>query len=75
MLTARFAKSCLKNERTKNMFSRNTKRYPMTLSKTKKYKEAKQNTNRLQKSAIMCMERLMNKQQQKKQKTKTICAK
>ena len=46
MLTARFAKSCLKNERTKNIFTRNTKKHTMTLRKTKKYKETKRTTNR-----------------------------
>ena len=41
MLTTRFAKTCLKNSKTKIMFPRKTKVHPMRLRYTKKYQEKK----------------------------------
>ena len=64
MLSLRFANKCLKNEKTKQMFSRNTKIHKMNLRKKEHFFIQKAKTERLKKSALLHMTRQLNKQKE-----------
>ena len=68
ILCARFANKCLMNKKTSSMFKLTTSKFKMNLQHQKRYKETYAQTNRLYKSAIPHMQRLLNKQHNKTQK-------
>ena len=68
LLCLRFAKNCIKTEKVKNLFPLKMSKHKMKIRKQKKYKTNKQNTNRLKKSALPYMRKLLNDEYEKKQK-------
>ena len=60
-LCLEFARKCLKNDRLKHMFPRNSNIHSMETRNHEKYKVQHANTGRLQKSAIIHMQKLLNK--------------
>ena len=68
LLCLRFAKDCIKTEKVKNLFPLNISKHAMKKRKQKKYKTNKQNTNRLKKSALPYMRKLLNDEYDRKQK-------
>ena len=51
ILSLKFAKKCLENDKMKNMFPLNEKRHQMNMRKIEKYKVQYSNTERLKNSA------------------------
>ena len=68
LLCLRFAKNSLKSEKVKNMFPLKKSKHGMKLRKPKKFKTNKENTKRLKKSALPYMRKLLNDENDKKQK-------
>jgi hypothetical protein len=68
LLCLRFAKNSIKTEKVKSLFPLNTSKHGMEMRKVKKYKTNKQNTNRLKKSALPYMRKLLNEEYNRKQK-------
>ena len=56
-----FANKCLKNDKTKNKFPLRVKDHPMEIREEEKFVVFHANTERLKKSAIPYMQRLLNK--------------
>ena len=59
-LCLRFAKNCLRNEKTSNMFPVNNKQHDMNTRNEEKFKVKHANTGRLKNSAIPSMQRMLN---------------
>ena len=64
----KFAKAYLKNEKLCDMFPRNKKDHKMDKRKNEKFVIRKARTERLQRSAVMHMQRLLNNEDQKNRK-------
>ena len=64
-LCLRFAKKCIRNDKTKNMFPLNRKAHNMKTRNFEKYEVQYANTERLRKSAIIYMQNLLNKNNNK----------
>ena len=62
ILSLKFAKKCLENEKMKNMFPLNEKSHQMNTRKGEKYRVQYSNTERLKNSAITYMQNLLNQQ-------------
>ena len=60
-LCLRFARKCVRNEKTKSMFPLNIKEHKMKTRNFEKYEVQHANTDRLRKSAIIYMQNLLNK--------------
>ena len=67
-LCLEFARKCTKHEKLKHMFPRNKKEHQMDTRYTEVYKVQHANTSRLQNSAIIYMQRLLNDDEESKQK-------
>ena len=67
-LCLKFAKSCLRNEKVADMFTINKKDHAMDRRKNEKFVIRKARTERLQRSAIMHMQTLLNNEDQKNRK-------
>ena len=65
-LCLKFAKSCLKNEKVKNLFPLNRNEHKMEKRSKEKYKVMKIKTNRYKKSAIPHMVNLLNSHEKRK---------
>ena len=65
-LTVKFAKKCLTNKKKRDMFKINHKKHNMKLRYRKKYREENIKTQRLYKSAIPYMQRILNKDHKEK---------
>ena len=63
-----FAKKCLNNEKVKDMFPLNKTEHQMMKRKTRKYQTFKANTNKLKKSALPYMRKLLNDESEAKKK-------
>ena len=57
---------CLKNDKTKHVFPENIKSHAMILRKEEEFKVNNANTERLFKSAIPYMQRLINNEKEEK---------
>ena len=68
-LYLKFAKICILNPKTSNMFKTHTKQHHMNTRKKTKYKITHAKTARLKRSAIPFMEELLNKEHEDKQVT------
>ena len=68
MLCLRFAKNCLKNEKMKKMFPIKKIKHKMKKRYQRKFETRKIRTNRLKKSALPYMTRLLNDEHARKQK-------
>ena len=60
-LCLRFARKCIRNDKTKDMFPLNRKAHNMKTRNFEKYEVQHANTDRLRKSAIIYMQKLLNK--------------
>ena len=60
-LCLRFAKKCVRNDKTKSMFPLNKKAHIMKTRDFEKFEVQHANTDRLRKSAIIYMQNLLNK--------------
>ena len=67
-LCLKFAKACLRNEKLSDMFPRNKKHHIMSMRQDEKFLIRKAKTERLQKSAIINMQRLLNNEEYEKRK-------
>ena len=67
-LCLKFAKACLRNEKLADMFPINKKDHAMDRKKNEKFVIRKARTERLQRSAIMHMQRLLNNEDKKNRK-------
>ena len=72
MLCLRFAKKCLRNEKLRNMFPKSKQKHSMIKRKTRKYLTRKTRTNRMEKSAIPYMTKLLNDEESEKKKIMEI---
>ena len=63
-LCLKFAQKYAANEKTKHMFSLNNKLHNMETRKGEKFRVQKANTDRLKNSAMICMQNLLNMQQE-----------
>ena len=68
ILSLRFAKKCLKNEKLKTLFPLNKSKHNMKKRNKRKYQTRKIRTKRLENSAIPYMTKLLNIEESKKQK-------
>ena len=68
-LCLKFAKACLRNEKLSDMFPKNKKSHIMSMRQDEKFLIRKARTERLQKSAIIYMQRLLNNEEYEKRKT------
>ena len=66
ILCLEFAKKCVKHEKLKHMFPKNTKEHSMKTRNNEMYLVQHANTGRLQDSAIIFMQKLLNDDAQKK---------
>ena len=64
-LCLRFAKNCVRNEKTSNMFPVNNKKHDMNTRKEEKFKVKHANTGRLKNSVIPTMQRMLNEDYRK----------
>ena len=62
-LCLNFAKKCVRNPKTRDMFHKNTKDHEMNLRHTEQFKVQFANNERLRKSPIIFMQNLLNKHQ------------
>ena len=62
ILCLKFAKKCLKNEKMKNLFNENPKTHPMKTRFEEEFEIQHANTERMMKSPIIYMQRLLNGQ-------------
>ena len=69
-LCLRFAKKCLKNEKVKDFFPKKKQKHKMIKRKVKKFKINNAKTKRYSNSAIPYMQRLLNKENEKKERFK-----
>ena len=67
-LCLKFAKACLRNEKVNDMFPINKKDHAMDRRQNEKFVIRKSRTERLQRSAVMHMQRLLNNEDCKKRK-------
>ena len=67
-LCLKFAKACLKNEKLCDMFPKSKKDHIMNKRQNEKFVIRKARTERLQRSAVMHMQRLLNNEDQKNRK-------
>ena len=67
-LCLKFAKSCLRNKIVTDMFPMNKKDHAMDKRQNEKFDIRKARTERLQKSAVMHMQRLLNNEEIKQKK-------
>ena len=67
-LCLKFAKACLKNETLRDMFPKNKKDHTMDKRQNEKFVIRKARTERLQRSAVMHMQRLLNNEDFKNRK-------
>ena len=65
-LCLKFAKQCIKNEKLRNMFPRNQSNHRMEMRSGEKFVVKKAKTERYKKSAIPCMQRLLNDSEKEK---------
>ena len=65
-LCYKFAKKCIKSEKSKDMFPIREKEHEMKIREEEKFIVQHANTERLQKSSITYMQRLLNKHEEKK---------
>ena len=63
-LCLRFAKRCIKNEKTTKMFPLNNKKHIMNTRNIEKYKVEYANTERLKTSPIIYMQNLLNRNEE-----------
>ena len=63
-LCLNFAKQCLKNPKTQNMFPLNVKSHHMPTRKNEKFKVQYANTERFRKSSIIYMQNLLNQHEE-----------
>ena len=70
-LCLRFAKKCLKNEKVKDFFPKKIQNHRMIKRKDQKFKTNNAKTKRYRNSAIPYMQRLLNKDNEKKEEFKT----
>ena len=68
MLCLKFAKKCLRSKKLKNLFPINKQKHNMITRKKRKYETRKMKTNRLERSAIPYMTKLLNNEELKKKK-------
>ena len=68
LLCLRFAKKCLQNEKVKDMFPKKISVHKMKKRRNKSFKENNTKTKRYGKSAIPYMQKLLNKDSEKKNK-------
>ena len=68
ILCAKFAHRSLRNEKTKHMFKPNIKRHHMKTRQKEKFKKTYAKSERLKRSAIPTMEKLLNKHNEDKEK-------
>ena len=64
-----FANACLRNEKLSDMFPRNKRSHMMIMRQDEKFVIRQARTERLQKSAITNMQRLLNNEEYEKRKT------
>ena len=62
----KFAKQCVKLDKMKKLFPRNVNAHKMNKRSTDIYQEVRANTERLKKSAIPAMQRLLNREELRK---------
>ena len=67
-LCLKFAKACLKNEKLYDMFPKKKKDHAMDRRQNEKYLIRKARTERLQRSAVVHMQRLLNNEDLKNRK-------
>ena len=67
-LCLEFARKCVKHEKLKHIFPENTKEHSMTTRNEDMYFVQHANTGRLQDSAIIYMQKLLNEDVQKRSK-------
>ena len=67
-LCLKFAKACLKNDKLFNMFPKSTKSHSMNMRENKMFEVKKARTERLHRSAVVTMQRLLNKDDSDKRK-------
>ena len=67
-LCLKFAKACLKNEKLCDMFPKSKKDHTMNKRQNEKFVIRKARTERLQRSAVMHMQRLLNNEDFKNRK-------
>ena len=68
LLSLRFAKNCLRNEKMKNLFPLKKFKHKMKRRNPMKYEEKKINTKRFASSALPYMTKLLNEEEEKKRK-------
>ena len=68
ILCLRFAKKCLKNQKSKNLFPLNTTKHEIIKRNKRKHAMRKIRTTRFEKSAIPFMTKLFNNEQSTKMK-------
>ena len=59
-LSGKFAKGCLKNDKMRNLFPQNKKEHSMNTTNTNKFSILKTNTERMERSPIVYMQKLLN---------------
>ena len=67
-LSLRFANKCLKQEKTKHIFKRNSKMHKMKLRRKDTFKLQNAKTERLRKSSVLHMTRQLNKKEEEKRR-------
>ena len=67
-LCLKFAKACLRNEKVADMFPINKKDHAMDRRQKEKFAIRKARTERLRRSAVVHMQRLLNNEDEKKRK-------
>ena len=65
---SKVCKKQYQNRKVKSLFPLNTSKHGMKMRKVEKYETNKQNTNRLKKSALPYMRKLLNEEYNRKQK-------
>ena len=72
LLSLRFAKNCLRNEKMKNLFPLKKFKHKMKRQNPMKYEEKKITTKRFASSALPYMTKLLNEEEEKKKIIKDI---
>ena len=68
LLSLRFAKNCLRNEKMRNLFPLKKFKHKMKRRNKRKYEEKKINTKRFASSALPYMTKLLNEDEEEKRK-------
>ena len=68
ILSLKFAKNCLFNEKTKNMFKKNKQTHNMKLRNREKYKVNRTRTERMKSSPLVFMTKQLNQDHENKRK-------